>query len=202
MQGGAAAAGDVKAGREKAQKCEACHGLDGLSKVVEAPNIAGQTEQYLIRQLNAFKSGERQNEMMSLVAPTLKPGDIVVVRNEGPVGGPGMREMLSVTAALSGQGLGDQVGLITDGRFSGGTRCLCVGHVSPEAFVGGPLALLKTGDIVTIDAEKKTLSVALSDAELAKRKAAWKQPPPNATRGVLAKYAKTVRSASEGAITG
>ena len=132
----------------------------------------------------------------------IKPGDIVVVRNEGPVGGPGMREMLSVTAALSGQGLGDQVGLITDGRFSGGTRGLCVGHVAPEAFVGGPLALLKTGDIVTIDAEKKTLSVALSDAELAKRKAAWKQPPPNATRGVLAKYAKTVRSASEGAITG
>jgi dihydroxy-acid dehydratase len=132
----------------------------------------------------------------------IKPGDIVVVRGEGPVGGPGMREMLSVTAALSGQGLGDQVGLITDGRFSGGTRGLCVGHVSPEAFVGGPLSLLKTGDIVTIDAEKKTLSVALSDAELAKRKAAWKQPPPNATRGVLAKYAKTVRSASEGAITG
>jgi dihydroxy-acid dehydratase len=132
----------------------------------------------------------------------IKPGDIVVVRGEGPVGGPGMREMLSVTAALSGQGLGDQVGLITDGRFSGGTRGLCVGHVCPEAFIGGPLALLKTGDIVTIDAEKKTLSVDLSDAELAKRKAAWKQPPPNATRGVLAKYAKTVRSASEGAITG
>jgi dihydroxy-acid dehydratase len=113
-----------------------------------------------------------------------------------------MREMLSVTAALSGQGLGDQVGLITDGRFSGGTRGLCVGHVCPEAFIGGPLALLKTGDMVTIDAEKKTLSVALSDAELAKRKASWKQPPPNATRGVLAKYAKTVHSASEGAITG
>ncbi len=132
----------------------------------------------------------------------IKPGDIVVIRGEGPVGGPGMREMLSVTAALSGQGLGDQIGLITDGRFSGGTRGLVVGHVAPESHVGGPISLLKNGDVVTIDAEAKTLSVNLSDEELAKRKAAWKQPKPNATRGVLAKYAKTVSSASEGAITG
>jgi dihydroxy-acid dehydratase len=132
----------------------------------------------------------------------IKPGDIVVVRGEGPVGGPGMREMLSVTAALSGQDLGDKVGLITDGRFSGGTRGLVVGHVAPESFVGGPLAYLKTGDLVTIDGEKKTLSAQLSDEEFARRKAAWKQPAPRATRGVLAKYAKTVRSASEGAITG
>jgi dihydroxy-acid dehydratase len=129
-------------------------------------------------------------------------GDVVVVRGEGPVGGPGMREMLSVTAALSGQGLGDQIGLITDGRFSGGTRGLVVGHVAPEAHVGGPIGLLKNGDIVTIDAEAKTLSVKISDEDLAKRKAAWKQPKLNATRGVLAKYAKTVSSASEGAITG
>jgi dihydroxy-acid dehydratase len=131
----------------------------------------------------------------------IKPGDIVIVRGEGPVGGPGMREMLSVTAALSGQGLGEQIGLITDGRFSGGTRGMVVGHVAPEAHVGGPLALLKNGDIVTIDADKKSVSVALSDQELAKRKAAWKQPAPRERRGVLAKYAKTVTSASEGATT-
>lgn len=130
------------------------------------------------------------------------PGDVVIVRGEGPVGGPGMREMLSVTAALSGQGLGEQIGLITDGRFSGGTRGLVVGHVAPEAWVGGPLAFLKNGDMVTIDADKKELSVALSEADLAKRKAGWKQQPPRESRGVLAKYAKTVHSASEGAITG
>jgi len=132
----------------------------------------------------------------------IKAGDIVIVRGEGPVGGPGMREMLSVTAALSGQGLGDKIGLITDGRFSGGTRGLVVGHVSPEAWVGGALALLKNGDSVTIDADKKELSVALSDAELAKRRSAWEKPEIRAKRGVLAKYARTVGSASEGAVTG
>jgi dihydroxy-acid dehydratase len=131
----------------------------------------------------------------------IKPGDIVVVRGEGPVGGPGMREMLSVTAALSGQGLGDQIGLITDGRFSGGTRGLVVGHVAPEAWVGGPIALLKDGDRVTIDADRKELSAALDEAEWGRRKAAWKKPEPRETRGVLAKYARTVRSASEGAVT-
>jgi dihydroxy-acid dehydratase len=131
----------------------------------------------------------------------IKPGDIVIVRGEGPVGGPGMREMLSVTAAISGQGLGEHIGLITDGRFSGGSRGLVVGHVVPEASIGGPLALLKNGDTVTIDADKKEVSVALSEQELAKRKAAWKQSPPREKRGVLAKYAKTVRSASEGATT-
>ncbi len=131
----------------------------------------------------------------------IKAGDIVVVRGEGPIGGPGMREMLSVTAALSGQGLGEHVGLITDGRFSGGSRGLVVGHVAPEAFAGGPIALLKTGDIVTIDADKKDVSVALSETEWTKRKAEWKQPQPREKRGVLAKYAKTVSSASEGATT-
>jgi len=132
----------------------------------------------------------------------IKPGDIVVIRGEGPVGGPGMREMLSVTAALVGQGLGEAIGLITDGRFSGGTHGLVVGHVAPEAWVGGPIALLKNGDTVTIDGEKKALNVALDDAELNRRKAAWKQPKPREERGVLAKYAKTVHSASEGAVTG
>jgi dihydroxy-acid dehydratase len=137
----------------------------------------------------------------ALQARDIKAGDIIVVRGEGPIGGPGMREMLSVTAALSGQGLGEHVGLITDGRFSGGSRGLVVGHVAPEAFVGGPLALLKNGDVVTIDADKKEVSVALSAEELAKRKASWKQPAPKEKRGVLAKYAKTVTSASEGATT-
>jgi dihydroxy-acid dehydratase len=132
----------------------------------------------------------------------IKHGDVVVIRGEGPVGGPGMREMLSVTAAISGQGLGDKVGLITDGRFSGGTHGLVVGHVAPEAWVGGAIALLKDGDKVTIDASAKSLSVDLSDAELAKRREKWSRPEPREKRGVLAKYARTVRSASEGAVTG
>ena len=108
----------------------------------------------------------------------IKPGDVVVIRGEGPVGGPGMREMLSVTAALSGQGLGEEIGLITDGRFSGGTHGLVVGHVAPEAWVGGPIALLKNGDRVTIDADAKTLTVEIDPAELERRKAAWVTPPP------------------------
>jgi len=132
----------------------------------------------------------------------IKPGDVVVVRGEGPVGGPGMREMLAVTAALVGQGLGEKVGLITDGRFSGGTHGLVVGHVAPEAWTGGPIALLKNGDSITIDAEAKRLDAKLSDAEWSKRRAAWKKPALRVERGVLAKYARTVHSASEGAVTG
>lgn len=131
----------------------------------------------------------------------IQAGDVVVIRGEGPVGGPGMREMLSVTAALVGQGLGESVGLITDGRFSGGTHGLVVGHVSPEAWVGGPIALLKDGDTVTIDADSKQLNAALSEGEWAKRKAAWVKPEPREKRGVLAKYARTARSASQGAVT-
>jgi len=131
----------------------------------------------------------------------IKAGDVVVIRGEGPVGGPGMREMLAVTAALVGQGLGESIGLVTDGRFSGGTHGLVVGHVAPEMYNGGPIALLQTGDSITIDADKKLLQANVDASELAKRKAAWKQPPPREKRGVLAKYARTVRSASEGAIT-
>ncbi len=129
-------------------------------------------------------------------------GDVAVIRGEGPVGGPGMREMLSITGALMGQGLGEGVGLITDGRFSGGTHGLVVGHVSPEAWVGGPIALVKDGDSITIDADNKTLTLNVPEAELATRRAAWVKPPPRVERGVLAKYAKLVRSASEGAVTG
>lgn len=131
----------------------------------------------------------------------VKKGDIVVIRGEGPVGGPGMREMLAVTAAIMGQGLGEDVGLITDGRFSGGTHGLVVGHVSPESWVGGPIAFLKDGDKVTIDAEKKTASADLSEAQWAERKKGWTLPAPREKRGVLAKYARVVGSASEGAVT-
>jgi dihydroxy-acid dehydratase len=132
---------------------------------------------------------------------SIKPGEVVVIRGEGPVGGPGMREMLSVTAALVGQGLGDSIGLITDGRFSGGTHGLVVGHVAPEAWTGGPIAFLKDGDEITIDADKKQLSVKLDENEFGRRKAGWVKPEPRESRGVLAKYARTARSASEGATT-
>ena len=135
-------------------------------------------------------------------AQKIVAGDVVVIRGEGPVGGPGMREMLSITGALMGQGLGDSVGLITDGRFSGGTHGLVVGHVSPEAWVGGPIALVHDGDSITIDAEKKTLTLHVADAELANRQAGWVKPALRVERGVLAKYAKLVHSASEGAVTG
>src|SRR4029077_16571369 len=126
----------------------------------------------------------------------IQAGDVVVIRGEGPVGGPGTREMLAVTPARAGQGLGDSVGLITDGRFSGGTHGLVVGHIAPEAWVGGPIALLQDGDRITIDADAKTVSVALDDAEFARRSQRWVRPEPRVARGVLAKYARTVRSAS------
>ncbi len=131
----------------------------------------------------------------------VKAGDVVVIRGEGPVGGPGMREMLAVTAALVGQGLGEGVGLITDGRFSGGTHGLVVGHVAPEAWVGGPIAFVKDGDPITIDADRKLVTLDIEEAELGRRRQGWKRPEPREKRGVLAKYARTVRSASEGAVT-
>jgi dihydroxy-acid dehydratase len=138
----------------------------------------------------------------AIQARKIVAGDVVVIRGEGPVGGPGMREMLSITGALMGQGLGASVGLITDGRFSGGTHGLVVGHVAPEAWVGGAIGLLKDGDSITIDGDKKLLQVNVSDDELAKRKAVWQKPAVRVERGVLAKYAKLVHSASEGAVTG
>ena len=139
--------------------------------------------------------------MDAILADRIKPGDVVVLRYEGPKGGPGMREMLSPTAALIGKGLGESVGLITDGRFSGGTWGMVVGHVAPEAYEGGAIALVKEGDSVTIDAHKLLIQVNVSDEELKKRRAAWKQPAPRYTRGVLAKYAKLVGTASKGAVT-
>ncbi|MCB1155507.1 dihydroxy-acid dehydratase, partial [bacterium] len=131
----------------------------------------------------------------------VKEGDVIVIRGEGPVGGPGMREMLAVTAALVGQGLGASVGLITDGRFSGGSHGLVVGHVAPEAWVGGPIALIKDGDMITIDAEAKILNVDVPEEEMAKRRAAWTKPEIREKRGVLHKYAMCVKSASLGAVT-
>ncbi len=139
--------------------------------------------------------------MAAIVARKIQPGDIVVIRYEGPKGGPGMREMLSPTSALIGEGLGDSVGLITDGRFSGGTYGMVVGHVAPEAFVGGVIALVHEGDSITIDAENRLLQLNVSEEEISGRRAKWQPPEPRYTRGVLAKYAKLVSTASIGAIT-
>jgi len=129
------------------------------------------------------------------------PGDVVVIRNEGPKGGPGMREMLTVTAAIVGAGLGDSVALLTDGRFSGATRGLMAGHVAPEAVDGGPIAAVRDGDIVVFDIEKRVLNVELSDGEIAKRVQSWQRLAPRYTTGVMAKYARLVTSAATGAVT-
>jgi dihydroxy-acid dehydratase len=137
----------------------------------------------------------------AIMAKTIRPGDVIVIRYEGPKGGPGMREMLAPTSALIGQGLGESVGLITDGRFSGGTWGMVVGHVSPEAYVGGTIALIEEGDSITIDAKSLSIQLNVSDGELANRRAQWRPPVPKYTHGVLAKYRKLVSPASLGAIT-
>ncbi|MBT8584746.1 dihydroxy-acid dehydratase [Polynucleobacter paneuropaeus] len=139
--------------------------------------------------------------MKAIMAQRIKDGDVVVIRYEGPKGGPGMREMLAPTSALVGQGLGETVGLITDGRFSGGTWGMVVGHVAPEAYVGGTIALIEEGDSVTIDAHKLLIQLNLSEEEIARRRAAWKKPKPRYTRGLLAKYASLASTASKGAVT-
>jgi dihydroxy-acid dehydratase len=137
----------------------------------------------------------------AILTGKIKPGDVVVIRFEGPKGGPGMREMLAPTSAIVGAGLADSVGLVTDGRFSGGTHGMVVGHVAPEAAAGGLLALVREGDPVTIDAEKRLLQLEVDEAEIGRRRAAYRPPPPRYTRGVLAKYAKLVSSSSLGAVT-
>jgi dihydroxy-acid dehydratase len=139
--------------------------------------------------------------MAAIMGDRIRPGDVIVIRYEGPKGGPGMREMLSPTSALIGKGLGDSVGLITDGRFSGGTYGMVVGHVAPEAQVGGAIALVREGDRITIDAKQRKLELEVDAAELARRRAAWRAPAPRYTTGVLAKYARLVSSASLGAVT-
>ncbi|MGZ5094617.1 MAG: dihydroxy-acid dehydratase [Burkholderiales bacterium] len=139
--------------------------------------------------------------MKAIMARRIKAGDVIVIRYEGPKGGPGMQEMLAPTAALIGQGLGESVGLITDGRFSGGTWGMVVGHVAPEAFVGGPIALVENGDSITVDADKRLIQLNVPDKELARRRKKWKQPKPRYTSGVLAKYTALVSTASRGAVT-
>ena len=139
--------------------------------------------------------------MQAIMEQKIKDGDVVIIRYEGPKGGPGMREMLAPTSALVGQGLGESVGLITDGRFSGGTWGMVVGHVAPEAYVGGVIALIHEGDSVTIDAHKLLIQLNVSDEEIAKRRSTWVQPKPRYTRGLLAKYARLASTASKGAVT-
>lgn len=158
---------------------------------VKNPEITGPAR--------VFESEEACLE--AILAGKIQAGDIIVVRYEGPKGGPGMREMLAPTSAIIGAGLGDKVGLITDGRFSGGTYGMVVGHVAPEAAVGGAIALVEEGDMITIDAHKRLLQLNISDEELEKRRQAWKPPTPRYNRGVLAKYAKLVSSSSVGAVT-
>jgi dihydroxy-acid dehydratase len=145
---------------------------------------------------------EREEDcLQAILAGRVRAGDVLVIRYEGPKGGPGMREMLSPTSAIIGAGLGDSVGLITDGRFSGATHGLVVGHVAPEAAVGGGIALVHEGDRITIDADARTLQLEIPEEELARRRAAWTPRPPRYTRGVLAKYAKLVSTSSRGAVT-
>jgi dihydroxy-acid dehydratase len=142
-----------------------------------------------------------EQALAAILDGTIVKGDVVVIRFEGPRGGPGMREMLSPTSAIMGKGLGKEVALITDGRFSGGSHGFVVGHITPEAYAGGPLALVKNGDPITIDAKKRQLNLDLPASEIKKRRKTWTAPRPRYTRGVLAKYASAVTSASLGAVT-
>ncbi|MEF3275990.1 MAG: dihydroxy-acid dehydratase [Chloroflexus sp.] len=161
--------------------------------------ITGIKQRHITGPARVFDAEEECLE--AILSGKIKAGDVVVIRYEGPKGGPGMREMLAPTSAIIGAGLGDSVGLITDGRFSGGTYGLVVGHVAPEAAVGGTIALVEEGDSITIDADARLLQLNVSDEELARRRAAWKPRPPRYKSGVLAKYAKLVSSASLGAVT-
>ena len=161
--------------------------------------ITGVKKPVITGPARVFESEESCLE--AILAKKIIAGDVIIIRNEGPKGGPGMREMLAPTSAIIGAGLGDSVGLITDGRFSGGTYGMVVGHVAPEAAVGGNIALIEEGDSITIDANARLLQVNVSDAELARRRANWQPLPPRYTKGVLAKFAKLVSSSSVGAVT-
>jgi len=161
--------------------------------------ISGKEGTKFSGKARVFESEE--TGLKAILDGTVQPGDVIVIRYEGPKGGPGMREMLSPTSAVMGKGLGKEVALITDGRFSGGSHGFVVGHITPEAYVGGPIALLKDGDPITIDAVRRKLTVDLPDAELEKRRKRWKQPKPRYTKGVLAKFASSATSASRGAVT-
>ncbi len=161
--------------------------------------ISGKEGLSFTGKARVFDSEEKA--LAAILDGRIKKGHVIVIREEGPRGGPGMREMLSPTSAIMGKGLGKDVALITDGRFSGGSHGFVVGHVTPEAYVGGPIGLIRNGDLITIDAEKREMNLEISASEMKRRQAKWKPRKPRYTRGVLAKYAATVSSASEGAVT-
>jgi dihydroxy-acid dehydratase len=162
--------------------------------------LAGHERTHHTGPARVFESEE--SAMAAVTAKGIRPGDVVVIRNEGPAGGPGMREMLAVTAALVGEGLGEEVALLTDGRFSGATHGFMAGHVAPEAARGGPIAAVRDGDQITIDVDSRRLDVELDGDEIARRVEVYESPPPAYETGAMAKYAKLVSSASAGAITG
>jgi len=174
-----------------------CYG--NLAPQGSVAKISGKEGLSFTGSARVFNSEEEA--LTQILDGTVVAGDVVVIRYEGPKGGPGMREMLSPTSAVMGKGLGNDVALITDGRFSGGTHGFVVGHITPEAFDGGPLALIEDGDQITIDAKSQALTLHVSGDILKQRRDQWQQPKPNYTRGVLAKYAYTVTSASQGAVT-
>jgi dihydroxy-acid dehydratase len=161
--------------------------------------ISGVKKSAITGPARVFESEEAC--LNAILAGKIRSGDVVVIRYEGPRGGPGMREMLAPTSALIGAGLGDSVGLVTDGRFSGGTYGMVVGHVAPEAFVGGTIALVEENDMITIDALQRLVHLHVSENELSRRRRLWSPPKPRYTSGVLAKYAKLVSSSSVGAVT-
>jgi dihydroxy-acid dehydratase len=161
--------------------------------------ITGKEGLSFLGNARVFESEE--DCLKGILDGTVVKNDVLVIRYEGPKGAPGMREMLSPTSAIMGKGLGEDVALITDGRFSGGSHGFVVGHVTPEAFEGGPIAIIKNGDRISIDAESNTISLELSDEEIQSRLSTWSKPKASYSRGVLAKYAATVASASEGAVT-
>ena len=161
--------------------------------------ITGKEGLLFTGKAKVFESEE--TALRAILDGKIVKGDVVVIRYEGPRGGPGMREMLSPTSAISGRGLGRDVALITDGRFSGGSHGFVVGHITPEAYNGGLLSVVKNGDTITIDAVKRQINLNVPAAEIKKRQKVWKTPKPKYTRGVLAKYAKLVSSASQGAVT-
>src|SRR6202020_502431 len=161
--------------------------------------ITGKEGLRFVGKARVFDSEE--DSLQGILGGKVRAGDVVVIRYEGPKGGPGMREMLSPTSAIMGKGLGQEVALITDGRFSGGSHGFVVGHMSPEAALGGPLALVKTGDAITIDAQRREITLHVTSSELKRRRKSWTAPPPYARRGALAKYSRQVSSASLGAVT-
>jgi dihydroxy-acid dehydratase len=161
--------------------------------------ISGKEGLHFTGKARVFESEE--SALDRILDGSIKAGDVVVIRYEGPKGGPGMREMLSPTSAIMGKGLGKEVALITDGRFSGGSHGFVVGHITPEAAIGGPIAIIRNGDSITIDAEKRQINLNIPQEEIDARLAKWKAPKPRYKHGVLAKYAATVSSAHEGAVT-